>query len=122
MEQFFEEGKGNFGMADYESRSWTSWHHHMSLVAMAHLLVTEQRLKLNAAPPIEPAKVPKDTAGEPLRITLPAAIRLMHSALERPTLSLDDAIHLTEYHLRRNQIARNSHRKTWLRKHKGVKT
>lgn len=122
VEQFFEEGKGNFGMADYESRSWTSWHHHMSLVAMAHLFVTEQRLKLNAAPPIEPANVPRDTAGEPLRITLPAAIRLMRSALERPTLSLDDAIHLTEYHLRRNQIARNSHRKTWLRKHKGVKT
>ncbi|MCR4415927.1 MAG: hypothetical protein NUV77_26225, partial [Thermoguttaceae bacterium] len=32
-----EDGKGQLGMADYEARSWTSWHHHMSLVALAHL-------------------------------------------------------------------------------------
>lgn len=47
VEEFFEEGKGYLGMAHYEARAWTSWHHHMSLVALAHLLVTltRQRLK-----------------------------------------------------------------------------
>jgi len=46
MEQFFEEAKGEVGVADYEARAWTSWHHHMSLVALAHLFVTKLRLDL----------------------------------------------------------------------------
>jgi SRSO17 transposase len=47
VEEFFEEGKGYLGMAQYEARAWSSWHHHMSLVALAHLYVTltRQRLK-----------------------------------------------------------------------------
>lgn len=35
VEQFFEDAKGQLGMAQYEARSWTSWHHHVSLVALA---------------------------------------------------------------------------------------
>jgi SRSO17 transposase len=47
VEEFFEEAKGYLGMAQYEARAWSSWHHHMSLVALAHLFVTltRQRLK-----------------------------------------------------------------------------
>lgn len=47
VEEFFEEGKGYLGMAQYEARAWSSWHHHMSLVTLAHLYVTltRQRLK-----------------------------------------------------------------------------
>jgi len=47
VEEVFEEGKGYLGMAQYEARAWSSWHHHMSLVALAHLFVTltRQRLK-----------------------------------------------------------------------------
>ncbi len=49
VEEFLEEGKSYLGMSHYEARSWTSWHHHMSLVGMAHLFVTltRQRLKKN---------------------------------------------------------------------------
>ena len=39
VEEFLEDAKGQLGMAQYEARSWTSWHHHMSLVALAHLYV-----------------------------------------------------------------------------------
>ena len=46
VEEFLEEGKSYLGMAQYEARAWSSWHHHMSLVAMAHLLVTLTRLRL----------------------------------------------------------------------------
>jgi SRSO17 transposase len=46
VEEFFEEGKGYLGMAQYEARAWSSWHHHMSLVALAHLFVTLTRLRL----------------------------------------------------------------------------
>jgi SRSO17 transposase len=40
VEECFEDGKLHLGMADYEARSWDSWHHHMALVALAHLYVT----------------------------------------------------------------------------------
>ena len=40
VEEFFEDAKSYLGMARYETRSWVGWHHHMSLVAMAHLFIT----------------------------------------------------------------------------------
>lgn len=46
VEEFFEEGKSYLGMAQYEARAWSSWHHHMSLVGLAHLFVTLTRLRL----------------------------------------------------------------------------
>lgn len=46
VEEFLEEGKSYLGMAQYEARAWSSWHHHMSLVALAHLFVTLTRLRL----------------------------------------------------------------------------
>jgi SRSO17 transposase len=40
VEDYFEDAKSYLGMAQYETRSWIGWHHHMSLVAMAHLFIT----------------------------------------------------------------------------------
>jgi len=102
VEEFFEDGKGQLGMAQYEARSWTSWHHHMSLVALAHLYVTQTRRDLKR-------KVPE--------LTLDMALQLIRSSLSRPQLSLEDAEELIEYHLARNRQASKSHRKTWLAKH-----
>ena len=46
VEEYLEDGKSHLGMAQYEARGWSSWHHHMSLVALAHLLVTLTRVEL----------------------------------------------------------------------------
>ena len=46
VEELFEDGKGFLGMRDYQARAWTSWHHHMALVAVAHLFVTVTRTRL----------------------------------------------------------------------------
>jgi SRSO17 transposase len=46
VEEFFEDGKGYLGMAQYETRSWAGWHHHMTLVALAHRFVTLTRRRL----------------------------------------------------------------------------
>ena len=46
VEEYFEDGKSYLGMAQYETRSWVGWHHHMSLVAMAHLFITLTRRDL----------------------------------------------------------------------------
>jgi len=40
VEDFFEDCKSYLGMAQYETRSWIGWHHHMTLVGLAHLFVT----------------------------------------------------------------------------------
>jgi SRSO17 transposase len=46
VEDFFEDGKSYLGMAQYETRSWVGWHHHMTLVGLAYLFVTLTRLRL----------------------------------------------------------------------------
>jgi SRSO17 transposase len=46
VEEFFEACKSHLGMAQYETRSWSGWHHHMTLVGLAHLFVTLTRLRL----------------------------------------------------------------------------
>jgi SRSO17 transposase len=46
VEGYFEDGKSYLGMAQCETRSWVGWHHHMSLVAMAHLYITLTRRDL----------------------------------------------------------------------------
>lgn len=106
VEEFFEDGKMHLGMADYETRSWTSWHHHMALVALAHLYVTLTKRDMKRAAP---------------ELTLDMALRLLRSAFARAKLTEEEAIDLVEYHLQRNHTARESHRKSWLRKHKRIK-
>jgi SRSO17 transposase len=105
VEEFLEDGKGHLGMAQYEARSWTSWHHHMSLVALAHLYVTQTRRDLRR-------KVPD--------LTIDMAMRLLRASLPRPQLTVEEAGKLIDYYRDRNEQARDSHRKTWLAKHPTV--
>jgi SRSO17 transposase len=46
IETCFEDSKQLLGMGDYEVRSWTGWHHHMTLVILAHFFVVRLRLRL----------------------------------------------------------------------------
>jgi SRSO17 transposase len=46
VEEFFEASKSYLGMAQYETRSYAGWHHHMALVALAHLFITLTRARL----------------------------------------------------------------------------
>jgi SRSO17 transposase len=45
METCFEDGKQLLGMGDYEVRSWSGWHHHMTLVILAHFFVVRMSLR-----------------------------------------------------------------------------
>jgi SRSO17 transposase len=103
VEEYFEDGKMHLGMADYEARAWTSWHHHMALVALAHLYVTLTK---------------RDVQRDVPELTLDMALRLLRSAFAKPTLNEQEAIDLVDYHLERNRVAHDSHRKSWLQKHK----
>ncbi len=102
VEEFFEDGKSYLGMAQYETRSWTGWHHHMSLVALAHLFITLTRRDLQEKTP---------------ELTLDRVVRLLWSAIGVPRLSVEAAIELVNYHINRNRIAGNSHMKSWMLRH-----
>jgi hypothetical protein len=103
VEEHFQDGKTHLGMADYEARAWTSWHHHMALVALAHLYVTLTR---------------RDVRHDVPDLTLDMAMRVLRSAFAKPVLNEQEAIDLIDYYRERNAVARESHRKTWLAKHK----
>jgi len=105
VEEYFEDCKSYLGMAQYETRSWIGWHHHMTLVGLAHLFVTLSRRRLQK-------KVPE--------LTLDRTVRLLKAALAETALTISHAIFLVDYHIRRNAIAKRSHAKTWRAKHKDV--
>jgi SRSO17 transposase len=44
VERAFEDGKSECGMADYQVRKWSAWHHHMALVMMAMLFMLSERI------------------------------------------------------------------------------
>jgi len=48
------------------------------------------------------------------------ALRLLRSVLPRPELTVVEAMAIMNYHLRRNRIARKSHKQSWLNRHKKV--
>jgi SRSO17 transposase len=43
VEELFEEGKGEVGLAHYEVRSWVGWHHHMTLSLVALWFLSLER-------------------------------------------------------------------------------
>ena len=50
IETCFEDSKQLLGMGDYEIRSWTGWHHHMTLVILAHFFVVRMSRRLKKSP------------------------------------------------------------------------
>jgi len=46
IETCFEDSKQLLGMGDYDVRGWVGWHHHMTLVILAHFFVVRMRLRL----------------------------------------------------------------------------
>jgi SRSO17 transposase len=51
IETCFEDSKQLLGMGDYEVRGWAGWHHHMTLVILAHFFVVRMSLRLKKKPP-----------------------------------------------------------------------
>jgi SRSO17 transposase len=106
VEEFLEDCKSYLGMSQYETRSWVGWHHHMTLVGLAHLFVTIVQNRLQKKTP---------------ELTLDRTVRLLEAALAETKLRLPRATALVDYHIRRNEVARMSHAKAWREKHRGVK-
>jgi SRSO17 transposase len=52
VERAFQDGKSECGMADYQVRKWSGWHHHMALVFMAMLFMLEERIQAKDTHPL----------------------------------------------------------------------
>ena len=50
IEGGFESAKQEVRLADYEVRSWTGWHRHITLAPLAHAVLAAVRTLANAAP------------------------------------------------------------------------
>jgi SRSO17 transposase len=46
IEELLEEGNQEVGLSDYEVRSWTGWHHHMTLTLLALWFLQLERLEV----------------------------------------------------------------------------
>ena len=44
VERPFQDAKQQCGMGEYQARGWFAWHHHMTMVMLAMLFMTEQRI------------------------------------------------------------------------------
>lgn len=47
VEECFETVKGECGLDEYEVRSWTGWHRHVTLSLLAHAYLTAVRAQAN---------------------------------------------------------------------------
>jgi SRSO17 transposase len=65
IETCFEEAKGSLGMADYQTRFWRGWHHHMTLVILAHHFVVRLRLRHKRGLRRSPSRKPANCSAPP---------------------------------------------------------
>jgi SRSO17 transposase len=96
IETCFEEGKQDLGLGDYQVRSWTGWHHHMTLVILAHFFLVRVR---------------KETPERASRLILPQAILLLKFVLPQPEFDVETTIKIINYYQDRHEAARRSHSK-----------
>ena len=101
VELCFAEGKGEVGLDHYETRSWLGWHHHMTLVALAHHFLVRLRVQLHALADA---------------LTVEQVRLLLTSVLPKPRFDAAAALRMVWYYEWRNYGAKRSHWKTRLRR------
>jgi SRSO17 transposase len=96
IETAFEDGKQLVGLGDYQVRSWTGWHHHMTLGILAHFFLVRLRIRLGDKAP---------------HLTLPQAQLLLTGILPKREFDAAWVLEVLGYRQRRNRAAYLSHRK-----------
>jgi len=129
IESCVAEGKGDVGLDHYEVRSWQGWHHHMTLVILAHhfLVRMQQRLSQRGGPAERPAYLDPPVCldppvarhclhAAPIVLSLTQVRLLLRAVLPLPTLDIVAALDLVSYQQQRKAAAYCSHRMRLLRR------
>ncbi len=98
IEDCFERAKGQVGLADYETRSWEGWHHHVTLSLLALWFLVKEKRRLNQSTPAITLQQSKEAIAELLR----------NPDVDPQTL----ALRITR-RLRRSEQSRLSHWSKW---------
>ena len=56
IEQDYQQLKEELGLDHYEGRSWSGWHHHVTLVMLAHSFLTLETLRSKKNFWVDPAE------------------------------------------------------------------
>jgi SRSO17 transposase len=94
IESCFEESKQDIGLGDYQLRSWLGWHHHMTLVILAHFFLVRVQQRMQPKAP---------------HLTLPQAILLLKAVLPQPKFDVKTTVEIVNYYQRRHAAAQRSH-------------
>lgn len=105
VETSIEEGKGEVGMDDYQTRSWRGWHHHMTMTLLAHFFLVRLRLKLQDRAPA---------------LTVPQVRILLQVVLPKKEFDAQEALRLIQRMQRRHHAAYLSHRKRKIQRLDGL--
>ena len=77
IEACFEAAKGEVGLDQYEVRSWTGWHRHITLAMLAHAYLAVLRQTAAGEKPGPPAAIKLALRRELLPHTVPELRRLL---------------------------------------------
>ena len=100
IETCFQQCKQHLGMGHYEVRSWTGWHHHMTLCLLAHFFLVQQQVRLKKKAPA---------------LTVPQVHAVLQQLLPRFLPTLNQALDFLSYRERYNLAARWAHIRRQLR-------
>ena len=100
IETCFQQCKQHLGMGHYEVRSWTGWHHHMTLCLLAHFFLVQLQVRLKKKAPA---------------LTVPQVHAVLPQLLPRFLPTLNQALDFLIYRERYNLAARWTHIRRQLR-------
>ena len=95
IEQCFEEGKTELGMAHYEVRKYPGWHHHMLTTMLAHFFLWHLKLHLGKKAPA---------------LTVSQLRTLLEVVLPLRTYTIAGVLELVAWVQKRNHQAYRAHR------------
>ena len=131
IETCLAECKGELGMDHHELRFWRGWHHHMTLVILAHHFLVRWQQRLNQRGGLlrptttRPLPTPDEVPGLDSHSSLPLSVAqvrlLLQAVLPQPVLDLPAVLALIAYQQRHNYAAYCSHRKGLLAQLQGLR-
>jgi SRSO17 transposase len=88
IEQFYEDGKGEAGLEDYQGRRWDGFQRHLALVMLTYSFLMLQRHTARSAEGFSPlgTSVISGSPSASPRLALPRSDRLVHRERSHPAL------------------------------------